>query len=389
MNYIELIEKGLKCHYYRTINDNVSLYDIITEPNNYIEAYFKIGGKIDAILIDDIPLLKNKKRATHMCALYALGAYLISNSTIKDQIEKTYEHVIPLSLGKHYHNDALYYWYLVSLYHDIGYNNDEIILDYDVLSYKFSIRKFVEDIKEINLHEHIFIKYFDDRFDNAYQIRKAIRAPYHQYINHYEYNPYVFNSYYHPKIYLRYYKYRNKDLIDDPYENLEHGVYGGRLFFNNILKSIKNSMYSCDNIRDEYLHDKNNNLVWFPEQLDIFRDIALSIATHNIWKKTFKEYFPRNGFRRIRKNNPLLYLLCVCDNIDLYKHLMYKFSDEEIMQKMRSIDITFANDIIKIKTNQNDMRSYLKNIEESLKDYIDIMCEYKELNDTYMLEVYL
>ena len=97
----------------------------------------------------------------------------------------------------------------------------------------------------------------------------------------------MFNSYYHPKIYLRYYKYRNKDLIDDPYENLEHGVYGGRLFFNNILKSIKNSMYSCDNIRDEYLHDKNNNLVWFPEQLDIFRDIALSIATHNIWGKNF------------------------------------------------------------------------------------------------------
>ena len=45
--------------------------------------------------------------------------------------------------------------------------------------------------------------------------------------------------------------------------------------------------------------------------------------------------------------------------------------------------------IKQIKTIKIDMRSYLKNIEESLKDYIDIMCEYKELNDTYMLEVYL
>lgn len=392
MNYLELINEGLKLNYYKVIN-LIEEYDIFTNPNSFIQDYFKSGGKIGLLLVEGLPLLNDPKRATHMCTLYALGSYLIVHTTLEDKIMYTYDHIIPETLNNKYNHNALYYWYLASLYHDIGYNNSEHELRYDLFSYKTSIRKFINDFKEWGVNteiEGVFNKYFDDRFDETLKIRKSIKEPYHMYYNRYEYNPYILNSYYPPSIYKRYYQCRNVELAGNLNERFEHGIYGGRIFFNNILETMINSLYSYSVIGNQYLLDESQSLVWFPEQLDIFKDIALTISTHNIWKPAFKKYGIKSNFRRVNNNNPMLYLLCVCDNIDPYKYLMNSNLTIEIIKEiLKDIEITFEGDVITIKSNRKEMIEYFEKTKKSLEEYVDVKCIYHYALGFHKIEIYL
>lgn len=376
MNYYQMIQKGLKYKYYEGINLRKDI-DLNTDARRYIEEYFQQGQKFNVLYNRNQELLLNSMRRSHMISLYGLGAFVLSKSNLSNLISRTYLDIIPSTLINDYNNSPYYYWFLTALYHDIGYNHAiNINFDYDLFNYKNSCRAVIDNCQN-PLSKKIFQKYFDNRFDYSYMIRKSISEPYYRYLNIYEYSPYILNSYYHPGVYKKYYSSRNLELKTNPQgeEIIEHGIYGGKLFFNNIIRAMIECTNNYQTYNDEYW--RNGSLVWFPEQLDIFKDIGMVIATHNMWKSAFLRYEIKSSFRRISKNNPLSYLLCICDNIDLYKHLFWEGINQprntsEIIEIMEKVDVSFDGKSFKMSSDQFEFEQTFKKIYDNIIAYIDV-----------------
>lgn len=396
MNYYQMILQGLSENYYED-NIDITKYDIFRSPNSYIEDYFKMGNKLNSLVYDEKLLLRDSPRATHMCTLYALGSFLITQTNIGQLIKGKYISVIPQTPHEIYENNALYYWFLGSLYHDIGYRNDEYKLSYNLLSFKHSIKKLINNIE--NSYDYcqsikeLFKKYLDDRFDESYKIKITKNLPYRKYVSLTEPDPYIFNSYYPHLVYRQYYRFRNDELKrkQSNYENVEHGIYGGMIFFNNMIQVLENSLKDVYETNGDYVKT-NSNLIWFPEQIDIFRDISLTIATHNLYKDAFKKYKIRTKFRYIQKNNPLLFLLCVCDNIDPYKYLVYKKNlddNNEIIEHLKKLNVVVSDEKLILESKDTLFSDYFNNLITKLTDYIDIMCTQENTENTYKVVINL
>lgn len=140
----------------------------------------------------------------------------------------------------------------------------------------------------------------------------------------------------------RYFAYRLL-TIDTPVKRIgciDHGIAGGYLFFDRIIRNYANSYKSAlsDNSDIDISNfanpnDYNENPMHFSfDQLPLFAYISDCIINHNIWSErsdtVYGEIYQRMGMHKLiiprydRVNffrNPLLFILAVSDTIEPYK----------------------------------------------------------------------
>ena len=370
MNFLDLINEGKSFSYYSDDTEELAKIDIFKDPVKYIEKYFKYGCKDFSLFLNDSTLLTDYDRCRHMCSLYSFGTIIAIKSNLFNLIESKYNPYIPKSLVNH-NKSFLYYWFLVSLYHDVAYGiKSPPNIEYDLFKYRHSKKKFINDILESKVYNKKIKEIFENYSRIQFSHLSGNKKLYH-----------TINNYYRPKTYKIYFSYRNNEISDpssnkSKYEYIEHGIAGGLLFYNNMLMAYKKALQQNYTINDEFVIDYNN-IVWFPEQIDIFKDLGFIIATHNLWKENFNKYGINESFKNVNSKNPLLFLLCLCDTIDPYKYLMKNEVDISIiMNILKAIDIDInKNEIIvyKPKTNEyNIVGNWYSDLKKELEHFIKI-----------------
>ena len=303
---------------------------------DFIQKYLEQGNK--HVLIQDILVLLNSKdfgmRAEHMRSVFLLGIHIYDTiplikyyinklvSKLNNDSQRLNNEAHQLNINKNQSGksqisidnngklnssqkrlDFLYLWYLICLYHDIGY-----------------IYELNEEIAINNNFQPNMIPKIDwipseiiDSCDQYYQIRKISNLG-------------------------------GKPCID-------HGIYGGMMLYN-ILKD------KHDSLTIESKFDKYNPLLWGKPILDTFIvHAAWCIMGHNMfgaergtdssmkyeeWGLQKLIYSKDNSFISPSKH-PLLFLLMLVDTIDPIKHylgdLLNNSNDFDIMLDS-SIDTT-------------------------------------------------
>ncbi len=307
------------------------------EAKKYIDDYFDLGGKKSYLspemIKDDLDNNQNI-RLSHMISVYSLAVMFVENNNeLKDKILSRYEKFNVLADINH-SEEIYYYLFLLILYHDLGYTTQPIIkFKYHLFSFKESVKHLLENPECIKLKQ---------------QFRKYKRG-------------YPSDSmFYKNDIYEQYSERFPRNIAD---EVVEHGTYGGKLFFNNFLLMLEEqastefrNRFGNGNITDDEIESfkKEEHIVTsqgvyiYGGMIGIFKDIAFIIAHHNIWKKKLLEIQYAN-FKKIKNHNPLLYLLCIIDTIELYKKK--EVIEKEHNEKEASIDNIL--DLVKIGINGN------------------------------------
>lgn len=371
MNFFDLINEGKNYSYYQNGTKKLKEIDIFKEPSQYIESYFECGCKIISLFLYNSTLLDDKNRSRHMCSLYALGTIIAEKSDLNKLIENKYSPYIPENLMNH-NSSYLYYWFLVSLYHDVGYGIATMPkLKYDLFSQRKSKKLFIKNILESENYDSEIKNLFKNYSRKCFSQSSSNDRFY--YLKNYYYKAHTFWKYFA----YDNYRIRNSSSQNSNNEYIEHGILGGLLFYNNMLGTFENILtnnsYEINNGYGENCY----NRVWFPEQIDIFKDLGFIIATHNLWKKYFDEYGINEPFKFINIKNPLLFLLCLCDTLDPYKYLMKKSIDISIIEDiLKEIDIDINKNEITIcqpKKNQYDIiNCWYNKIKENLEGFISV-----------------
>lgn len=382
MNFLDLINEGKTYIYY--YNSDCKNIDIFNNPNEYIKSYFGSGNKFTTLLIDNVSILNDVHRSTHMCSLYALGAIVAEKTQIKGLIENKYKNLIPKSLIEDYKNSYLYYWFLVSLFHDVGYGMQTIPeLKYNLFTHFSSQRKLLKEIFKEDYYEGYQKMKINELF--CLYIQKWFFQT-----NKYNRSNYYLNRYYHSNVYRKYFSFdnirinnqNNQNNQNESNEYFEHGILGGMIFYNNFLKTFQTSIWNSNVIKDEFIEDYDNR-IWFPEQIDIFKDLAFVVATHNLWKQNFESYNIPVRFKDIDLNNPVLFLLCLCDTIDPYKYLMKKTHIQDNIKRVLEgieIDINYNNIVIFSPTilEYNIKECWYDKLKNNLESFMEIVVNIAE-----------
>lgn len=282
-------------NYYKVqyLDPTFLMLDNSNECKNFIIRYFEAGEKSTGFFrecIDKLP----EKRLKHIVSSFFLGIALYKNSNrikyyIKREIFK-----LPFPNKETKCQRFAYLWFLITLFHDLGYAIEDGL------------------IKDIVKSELIFDK----------EKPKSI-----------------------PEIY-------NKTNIDnyEKYRNCrwnvkDHGIFGGNIFYARM----------CE-LRSEKL-ELNSPFYWGVEMEDIYHYAAWTIMCHNIYFiktedsnwKCYLDYklkdFVNPSKREITLvENPILFLFSIIDTIEPIKtsHISSKFS---------KTDVIFNNDSIEFKFN--------------------------------------
>lgn len=288
----------------------------ICEANFFIHNYFKSGGK-EVFDIDKIGYLGS----THERDIHTISTFILGISLSK---------ILEIELK----DDALFTWFLVCLYHDIGYKIEENV---SLINKAKTLQQFM-------------------RFIGIGQDSK------------------IYKKYQANKLCKNYYKYKilEKGSID-------HGIVGGLLLeyklkenYNNKRSSQKKDDFEVDGLR--YSKDL------FP----IYEKAAETIIRHNMWfasdddtieiyKKYYLEDLIGNRNNRISlKDNKFLFLLSIADTIEPLKFFI-GIKHEFVL---KYIKVGFNEKIIEIAIERNCF-NYEKYIEKvsSLNDWLDVSVE--------------
>lgn len=138
-------------------------------------------------------------------------------------------------------------------------------------------------------------------------------------------------------------------------EKVDHGIIGGLLFYDRMLKNYALSYiahaHACvdePDIKDFHYRDRH----FCFEQLKAFAYIADCILSHNIWKqgpnmRTVYEHYAltqllEENFRPISfENNPLLYILVVADTLEPLKAYTQHNCDLSIEEIIDAIEVEY------------------------------------------------
>lgn len=294
--YKSLCDKNTKtnCYYYE--NSDILSFEIgKDQAQSFIKKYFEIGGKKCLFSVGDLTKLSSR-RCEHMCSLFLLGIYVYDNvNKIREAIDK-YTKYLEDNCTKQDSNAKknseprkrfLYMWYLICLYHDLGYlyeipDNGEMPQDFEELD---------------GLTKQIL-----SSTKGSYGIPKKIRE----------------NA-------LLYYTLHSKNIFFRENRHIDHGIIGGIKLY-----SILKDQHSSDTI-DE---DGKSGLFFGKPIFDYFIvPIAWTIISHNIWTafldgKEAKKYslfgldglICEKGTPLIKlAKHPLLFLLSFLDTIEPIK----------------------------------------------------------------------
>lgn len=336
-------------------------------------------------LIDIKPykLKKNfSNRINHCLFTFSLGILVSKFNNLKYKIENQYKKYFNSS-----ENVFINTWLVLSLYHDYGYflfndyeninNLNDFKLEYDIFTF-YSERNLVSSLYNIyNNNEKSFEILEKDKEKTRYS----------------------------EAIYRSYFKGSVDNVMKK--EPFDHGIAGGYVLFNNLLKHLDSNETKIKNsIR--LLYDDVNNVI----ENDLFyQNICFRIMEHNIWKiKRYDEYFKEfdlvklndiveENFKKISTEEPLLYLLSLVDTIEFIKKIDFGDKKDSSTEKRvttiaKWINIEIDSNILKISFDSKQLikwdgySSWIKNV-ISLKDwvFVEILSPNEAIEITQMYEL--
>ena len=308
----------------------------INDARSFIKDFFAYGGK--SYLIHDIIQECEPLRINHTLSVFFIGL-LIKNSSYHDLkiIDDNQNEIFEFS----------YLWFLVSLFHDMGYVQEK---DW---TYKFEYRKKSDIFKNRMINSIYKYKFFNYcNYNMYYDLGIIFRVPsdfrriyikpiqnnrYHfNGFNGFKYtNGIVFNngtkiknSMYHKSTIFNYLEYckMNEDI-----NHYDHGIVGGLWLYDSLVKNYYLSYISLNddnkNIENFYV----NNLHFSVNQFPIFAYLADCIISHNMWFATDIEkieLYEKCGLEQLIPpyaqpiqfdNNPLLFILALADTLEPIK----------------------------------------------------------------------
>jgi len=306
--------------YYYPINGN-HIGNPFTEQishENFIKRYFKRGGKekiFKSYFNVKSSFLKHSK---HTNSIFFLGILIrkYTKLDIKNQFNTPGYSLFP------------FLWFLACLFHDMGYDYEEID------EYKNQIWDIDSLKKELKIK-------FDFSTKNIKEVPKTILKNISKY---YVWKRFVRNS-------------------------LDHGIVAGYYLYD---KLVKNRKYR--------LKQNNNELFWQSNLDDQYAEVAALIASHNIWfanSETEESYrtFQINeliGHSRINYHDfPMFFLLGLVDSIDPIKTFIDNSNNVQIIDNLK---IDFSKTSMSFGTKSLGLSEFekLKKKCEDLELWLDV-----------------
>lgn len=280
-----LYEKSTLWDYYEGKNHNPFDFDEIFS-RNFIKDYFQEGLKENVFLISKkFP----EERVSHTISTFFLGIF------IKSIFHSNFENLKP---------DFRYLWFLICLYHDLGY-------EYESNKEKYPVDKYT--LKQFKRNRKL-------RKDN-YLLNS--------------WNPQAIPEKFDLKTVQKYYEYCRKEMCF-----VNHGFIGGLSLYDGLLNNFQKIKTKAYKYQNKPCSDKNfedsfefGNLCWREADKEFYRQAAEVILVHNIWfctkkkdDKLYEKYELSNlniiGKPECRislKKSPLLFLLALADTIEPLK----------------------------------------------------------------------
>lgn len=320
--------------YYMGINgDNLIMNpfcEMALPHENFIERYFKRGGKIEVLKSTGI-IPKSLRLPNHINSVFFLGILFYYNTDFHSRYAVE-------------NNDPGYstfpfIWFLIALFHDNAYQMEDR-----------------NQLKEITSIEDL-IKHFDISYN---LLDKDVISNYEQLLG----------------CRTNYFSYR-KNI----WKVIDHGILGGVLLYDRLVKirRLKKDLHEDD-------------LFWGENLEQQYLLAANAISLHNIWlpQKGAEEVYQHHGlenllmFKKIKFSDfPLFYILGVVDTIEPLKtYRDDNFTDQYILE---NILFDFNADGVIVTCNNNSDLDFCKLKEKTkyFKDWLDI--EVKTSKDKFEL----
>lgn len=390
----ELLKNQTNWNYYHIYHDNIK--NILNNPEEFINSYFISGQK--EILINDKYLhygRLTRERALHSVSTYFMGIIVATKLELIDLLNIN-------ANGRNF--NFAYLWYLICLSHDFGYfierdkDKAEHIRDYDgdditdlELFCLNRINKFIEKygvsstiwngpskscFSQMNGLEHLFE-------DFNYTVIKGL---YHNTLKHLIIrNKKIKCPTYTNGVISRYFAYR---LCGENIAKIDHGIAGGYLFFDKLIKNYIKNYVNLFHYYDFYqfcdFYDSYSDRQFNIEQFTIFAYVADCIICHNIWSVQLDDIDKFNEYKKYKLDdfigkrypkinldkNPYLFILSLCDSIDPVKifNCRNQIDAIDIMEKM---NLEYIDNSIEIEFNDDRFGYYANRIKE-LETWLDV-----------------
>lgn len=339
-----------KIFYYEGVQN--SEFDKLS-PREFIVEYFSTGGKESVIsqFIDEI----DDMRSNHMVSAFFVGILLKEKLCPNLEIESRYPENFQFS----------YIWFLVSLFHDMGYvqENDwtkkyvyEKRAEEDKRNNEMIRRKLgpMGRLKQCNdfgvlfMTKHVF-----------YDAYSTAGTEYRERIEGIKFNNGILvkKSLYKKETIFKYLEFckMHQDI-----KHYDHGIVGGFWLYDSWYRNYCKKYSLQQNIEDiiDFDNFTYGDLHFSKEQHYIFAYLADCIISHNIWPATentneiYKECqleeLTLEKFKKIHfADNPILYILALVDTIEPVK--IYDGLNLTMDEIWRGVEIIFKPDKVKVK----------------------------------------
>lgn len=327
---------------YYGIHQNKTIEDYFENPLKFIQSTFTYAAK--ETLISFKRELLSEARAAHSVSAYLFGS-ILAHTLFDDAFNE-----VKTEDGTSF--DFSYIWTLTCLYHDYGYwqeQNKEKASDFSSSGEKRE--KLYQHIRYcpyyLGMHdfrksEEIYYSIWQRSQFNSKRSESLLQDSIAKRIKD-AYSKSSSNLYFSAQQYKIIFPYRNANIINRyfAYRLLEsncidHGIAGGIIFFNRILKNYEYK-YNHASINNSAV-DLNcficGNKLFSFNQLPIFAYVADCIMNHNIWRasqdsetaKIYSDYLLNDligeNYKPIKLyDNPLLFIMAISDSLEPYKLL--------------------------------------------------------------------
>lgn len=363
----------------------------INDARNFIKDFFAYGGK--SYLIHDIIQECEPLRINHTLSVFFIGL-LIKNSSYHELniIDDNQNEIFEFN----------YLWFLVSLFHDMGYVQEE---DW---KYKFEYRKKSNDFKIIMKNHDFPINSFRiyHNYNAYYDLGIIYPAPCYFKTN--PIMPYrIANSKNNPRpnnriifnnrtiitrsMYPRstVFNYLEYCKMNEDINHYDHGIVGGLWLYDSLVKNYYLSYISLNNPRIDFNDFYVNDLHFNTNQFSIFAYLADCIISHNMWFATDDEtieLYEKCGLEQLIPphaqpiqfdNNPLLFILALADTLEPIKTCCdpkYKLNIEPT-EVLKNIECIFNQNHILLLFNNNDIFKIMKDKLDGLENWLNINIE--------------
>lgn len=329
---------------------------------NFIQEYFKLGGKEKAFDLEFAEELEKSGKHIHTVSMYYIGCLL--SKMIEENLTHTLHELIP-GFGESFNYRFIYSWFLTCLYHDTAY----VIEDKHELVDRIGIPRF--HLKEIFRVNKIHYNVFDHEWTGnpRYTYKKVLVQNYFYYCL----------------------TYRGK---------IDHGIIGGFILYDRLKKNYESKWNEYKNRNDitdqeSKKHFVLDRLSWRIEHLDHFAYIADAIIAHNIWYSKDVELYEKFGLSKLKeparnklskKDNTLLFFLAIVDTIEPTK-FFDKLQPQWVWENM-DMYYDSTNSYIKIEI-LNNILSYETWLEKikSLENWLSVRVEH--LSEKMQIIIYI